>query len=539
MIGIVLSSRRREFFQFAAENAILYDEILDFDDIEKINSFDAIFSDHELSVVGVNIKLIAPDELFTEVLSQYVMGKAKSEVKTKSVLEWHFDKYYRSLARFAVTFELEPVEVLAEQVKTQQVQPPVIDAPNILRKSEFPVLDLANIDENNVHQDSIALGGISQQIGTLQQDTVDLDVMVEPASDNLNTVPGIPNSGYNLNQRPMPSQPSGQFGYGQSEYEQLPNIRRQPVSYGYEQPAPPSIFNTSVPQQAPPTQLFSQNQMVQQAVNQPVQRGFGGVPMRANSTEGMIRARNSLAAKKRMYQVPIFTFSSLTPKAGVTTLAFALAAVLAIQQPMSKVLYLDLNVSNPNFIANYMNINPNTDACVKTIMNLSESEFMSNITLLTETVMISGASFSVITMGQLSFQERKMIADSNFTFFLETIGNSFDIIIVDCGELQSTLPYQGYMLSSNVAKHFVVADGSDNRFINTFIRTAQQVACNFEVIVNKNIPQAGAFAISQRLRQMPIATIGLHRNINHYLSGQLPIQDTALFHELCDLGGKL
>lgn len=92
---------------------------------------------------------------------------------------------------------------------------------------------------------------------------------------------------------------------------------------------------------------------------------------------------------------------------------------------------------------------------------------------------------------------------------------------------------------STSTKHFIIADGSTSRNVSTFIQLASQLPYNFEVIINKNVPQSGSFAITQQLRQNPIATVGYYRNIDRILTDQLPMQGTALFTELCELGGKL
>lgn len=262
-------------------------------------------------------------------------------------------------------------------------------------------------------------------------------------------------------------------------------------------------------------------------------------PVRRTSLQpGSIRVRG-FTQRKKIFQVPVFTFNSLTDKTGTTTLTAALAVAMAIQQPSAKILYLDLDMSNPNYLLEMWNRNPGTDASVKTIAGLAEADFEQNISLLSETISVSQAVFSLITWGQTTFVEKRMLAAQDFNLFINIIYNSFDLILVDMGKLQSTLDYQMKMLMSTSTKHFLIADGSTSRNVSTFIQLARQLPYNFEVIVNKNVPQSGSFAITQQLRQNPIATIGYYRNIDRILTDQLPMQGTALFNELCELGGKL
>ena len=262
-------------------------------------------------------------------------------------------------------------------------------------------------------------------------------------------------------------------------------------------------------------------------------------PVRRTSLQpGSIRVRG-FTQRKKIFQVPVFTFNSLTDKTGTTTLTAALAVAMAIQQPSAKILYLDLDMSNPNYLLEMWNRNPGTDASVKTIAGLAEADFEQNISLLSETISVSQAVFSLITWGQTTFVEKRILAAQDFNLFINIIYNSFDLILVDMGKLQSTLDYQMKMLMSTSTKHFIIADGSTSRNVSTFIQLASQLPYNFEVIINKNVPQSGSFAITQQLRQNPIATVGYYRNIDRILTDQLPMQGTALFTELCELGGKL
>lgn len=90
---------------------------------------------------------------------------------------------------------------------------------------------------------------------------------------------------------------------------------------------------------------------------------------RNNHGQGVIRSHGvqkvSIKGReggKRSYVFPIHIFSSLSDKAGVTAVAFMLAKTFALADPSSKVLYLDLNISNPNSILNTLQLNPDTDA---------------------------------------------------------------------------------------------------------------------------------------------------------------------------------
>ena len=258
-----------------------------------------------------------------------------------------------------------------------------------------------------------------------------------------------------------------------------------------------------------PTDLFVQKQKQKQPVR------------RTSLQHGSIRVRG-FTQRKKIFQVPVFTFNSLTDKTGTTTLTAALAVAMAIQQPSAKILYLDLDISNPNYLLEMWNRNPGTDASVKTIAGLAEADFEQNISLLSETISVSQAVFSLITWGQTKIIKKIVVL--NYLYM---------------GKLQSTLDYQMKMLMSTSTKHFIIADGSTSRNVSTFIQLASQLPYNFEVIINKNVPQSGSFAITQQLRQNPIATVGYYRNIDRILTDQLPMQGTALFTELCELGGKL
>lgn len=306
------------------------------------------------------------------------------------------------------------------------------------------------------------------------------------------------------------------------------------------------IFNSGEPEPEPVQEREQESTFINEPPSSKVyptdlfvQKPKQTQPVRRTSLQpGSIRVRG-FTQRKKIFQVPVFTFNSLTDKTGTTTLTAALAVTMAIQQPSAKILYLDLDMSNPNYLLEMWNRNPGTDASVKTIAGLAEADFEQNISLLSETISVSQAVFSLITWGQTTFVEKRILAAQDFNLFINIIYNSFDLILVDMGKLQSTLDYQMKMLMSTSTKHFIIADGSTSRNVSTFIQLASQLPYNFEVIINKNVPQSGSFAITQQLRQNPIATVGYYRNIDRILTDQLPMQGTALFTELCELGGKL
>lgn len=245
------------------------------------------------------------------------------------------------------------------------------------------------------------------------------------------------------------------------------------------------------------------------------------------------------SSKSQRFGAPVITFSSLTDKAGVSMISFMLAKTLALQDENKKVLYLDLNISNPNSILNLLQLNPNTDAAIVKIAAIQELDFISNISLLTETVSVADCSISVITLGDASLGQKSQMVKANFTQFIMTLSNCFDVVLVDMGRYQLSFPYQDYIFQIPSAKHVMVADGSSTRVVNAFINEARELPYHFELVVNKYASNVGTFLFAKELKHEPLGIVSTHRNLEAIMTERLPFEGTALQNQLNSIGGEL
>lgn len=243
--------------------------------------------------------------------------------------------------------------------------------------------------------------------------------------------------------------------------------------------------------------------------------------------------------KAHRFGAPILTFSSLTDKAGVSMISFMLAKALALQDENKKILYLDLNISNPNSILNLLQLNPDTDAAVVKIAAIQELDFVSNISLLTEVVPVADCTISVITLGEAGLGQKSQMVRANFTQFITTISNCFDAVLVDLGRYQATFPYQDCVYRMSSAKHVLVADGSSTRMVNGFIREVRELPYHFELVVNKYTSNVGTFSFSKQLKREPLGTVSVHRNLEAIMTERIPFEGTALQSQLSSIGGAL
>lgn len=521
MIGVMLSCRRAEFMKFACENIIEYEEIIDIDIVDT-DKYEVLFVDslsderigqhHDFKLLSQNLG---------ECLTKYVLDSSKSIVKDRASLAFAF-LYFEELTKVFPTYFAPNTfdELFAEADRVSSI------TPNITKHTELGVTtSLMQETSDDRLPDSNFLNDIDNfnaEPERTQHSGLPFEAV--PGTTNM----ARQNMGFSMPNSPMQST---MFNKAETNGYIAPIFQQQAISQ-----------NTNL-QSLPPqyTQQFQQpgyTQPVQPIMPQQRVNKFATSTNCRIPTGAVIRAKG-LASKRKTFQIPTYVFSSLTPKAGVTSIMYLLASILAGQQNNSRILYLDLNLSNPNYMLNMLNLNPGTDASVCSLLSITESEFMQNMSFLTETVMIDQTIFSLITLGQVQLSQRMTLASLNYLQMLETLSNSFDVILVDIGQMQATLPYQLTLLSSASIKNIIVADGSDNRLVRSFISLAQQLTYNFEIVINKNMAQSGAFTVMQQLRQQPLATVNFHRNINRYLTGQMLFQDSALYNELSVLGGKL
>ncbi len=354
----------------------------------------------------------------------------------------------------------------------------------------------------------------------------------------------------------------------QEQYSQRQSIEFQQPQY--EQLSQQSYPQETYSQQISPQgyeykaqkQYFAQNNFGQNAYSQ----SFGGIsqqhfPPQGGLVNGMtaltiqqgipalqnrepVRSSAGLQVRRRgsnhrRMSAPIYVFSSLTDKAGTTTISFLLAKALASQNADTRILYLDLNIGNPNTISNLLGVHGCTDASIANIATATEIDFSKNIALLTDTVAAGDGSFSMITIGEATFRQKTVLATVDYTQFLDILADNFDTVFVDLGKLQGTLTYQQLIMRSSNAKHLMIADGSTTRSIQNFISITKGIDFGFEIIVNKSVPNAGTVLFSKLLQIAPLAVVGYHNNTMKFITDLVPFEGTALQNELCILGGNL
>lgn len=252
-----------------------------------------------------------------------------------------------------------------------------------------------------------------------------------------------------------------------------------------------------------------------------------------------VRMRRKGTAPSRKISTSIHIFSSLTDKAGTTTVAFLLAKAMVCQNLNLRVVYLDLNISNPNTIANILGYVDNEGASIINIATATEIDFSANLSLLTTTVAAENSSFSMITFGDATFRQKTTFSTIDYTQFLNILADNFDVVLVDIGKLQGTLPYQQLLMQATNATHILVADGSSARAVNSFIASTRDLIFSYEIVVNKSVPAVGTFLFDKNLHISPLAVIGQHNNTMRFITDAMQFSGTAMQNELFKLGGAL
>lgn len=272
---------------------------------------------------------------------------------------------------------------------------------------------------------------------------------------------------------------------------------------------------------------------------------FGMPPMPTvnNSRTGGIISRNENIQKmavrgvgKKRFGAAVIAFSSLTDKAGVSSVSFMFAKALALQSPEKRILYLDLNISNPNSILNLLQLNTDTDASIVKIATTSEIDFINNISLLTETVPVSDCSMSLITFGEATLMQKSQLIQMDFGQLLIALADCFDTVVVDLGRFLPTAPYQQKVFEMSRVKTIMVADGSTSRVVTSFIKQVKELPFHFDVIVNKYTPSVGTFTFTKELAIAPPETVTAHRNMEALISERIPFEGTALQVQLNKIG---
>ncbi len=587
MIGIYFKQRRREFLEFAAVNPIDYEEILDPADTAALSQYSSIFTDDPTFSVGSFDVIVINSQDISDVFSSYIKKHKLSTVYTKerfyNAIFYYFERVYKK----CVPIVAKPIENTVQNKSTCEST-----APSILKRSIINQIneisgvtdpgDNIAIDINDLAVEN--MDDISNQ--AMEETPIEAEVQVESTPLNYpqesirqTAYPSEPVQQRLYQPEPVqpfynqqPVQPLYQQSYGQmSQGYPMPNV--PPVQPGFQQPAAnqapwaqqyrqpmpsPDQYQQPVTssnqygfnprrevEQRPP---FQQNTSIfaPQQDYMDFNAGFVPAPMQSQAmipkeplrTGNVQMRRRGTSAHKRL-GAPIYTFSSLTDKAGTTTIAFLLAKTMAAQNPDMKIIYLDLNLSNPNTISNHLGYGMG-DATLVNVATATNIDFTANLGLLTDTIQVSdGCTFSMITFGETTFKQKTAFLTIDYSQFLDMLADSFDVVFVDIGKLQGTLAYQHLLMQSPLSKHILVADGSSLKTLNTFITATKGLMYNFEVVVNKSLPTVGTFILNKQLGIAPLGVVGNHNNTMRFITDAVPFDGTAMQKELWILGGAL
>lgn len=547
MIGVFLTRRRREFLEFVSHNPIDYQEILDVSDTNSLSLYEAIYADgsaifaEPFSVIDIS----AGD--FYEVFAKYIKKHKPEKIYPEELFYSALFYYYKQtqcgcLQTFIppvqdthATFENKSTELPIHKVSVEKTSQDEDALSSLVDDVDAKPNFHADLTKTNLHA-SLEKPPIPEPVPIQNDEQV---IEEQPMQSHVFTENPQPQK-----QQFQARQPMSQ-GYSQQEYGYVPPNSQTVNPYDYQQPQPQPVqgyggyqqpiginpFGTPI---TPAMQIApaGYNPLTVQQPAPPAQR----MPVR---TGGVPQVRRRGSGTHKRIGAPIITFSSLTDKAGTTTVAYLLAKAMASNSPDMKIIYLDLNISNPNTIANLLGTCGCTDASIVNIATSNEIDFASNLSILTDTIAAGEGSFSMITFGEATFRQKTGFSAIDYNQFLAILADNFDLVLADIGKLQGTMPYQQLLLSSNNAKHILVADGSSVRLVNNFISNAQGLLHGFEIVVNKSAPAVGTFTFSRVMHITPLAAIGYHNNTARFITDAMSFDGTALQHELCMLGGAL
>lgn len=575
MIGIYLKQRRREFLEFAAINPIDYEEILDPDDELTLSQFSKIFIDDPTFPVGsfdvTDINSQDISDTFTPYIKKHKLSTVYTKERFYNAIFYYFERVYRK----CVPITAKPIED-APQNKSSVAEPAI---PSILKRSLINQIDeISGVIDS---EDSIAINIDDLAVENIEPAASQDSDAVQNIQQVYSSEPVQPVQSAQPVYQPESVQPvqTMQQLYQpepiQAAFQQAPpmySVPNMPPTAGYQQTFPNQTpWMQSTPSQAPWMQQYGQYQSVSAYTPQMgTQSSFqqqnttmfmpqqeytefstGFVPASMQPQQmipeiakeplrqgGAQMRRRGTSAHKRL-GAPIYTFSSLTDKAGTTTIAFLLAKTMAVQNPGMKIIYLDLNLSNPNTISNYLGYD-RSDATLVNVATATNIDFAANISLLTDTIQASnGYTFSMITFGETTFKQKTAFLTIDYSQFLDILADSFDVVFVDIGKLQGTLAYQHFLMRSPLSKHILVADGSTSGLLNTFITATKGLMYGFEIVVNKSLPSVGTFLLNKQLGIAPLGVIGNHNNTMRFITDAVPFDGSVMQKELWVLGGAL
>lgn len=565
MIGVYFKQRRREFLEFAAVNPIDYEEILDPADEEAFSQFSSIFTDDPAFSAGSFDVIVIDSQDISSVFSPYIKKHKLKTVYTK-------ERFYNAIFYYFERVYKKCVPVTAKSVESipQTKQGDDSVAPSFLKRSIIDQIDEISKEVNSEDSFSTDIDSLAEEkIDEINIEPVQPEYVQEPVQPIQQPQPAqqeyMPQPPYQP--QPVPPEPAQQFQsqpiyqpqqvppmYSQQPYMQMP--QGYPMqNQGYAQPVTNQPFGMPQYGQYPqPEMNRSQPPFYQQdtAMFSPqaggMEFGAGFVPAampqqpmisREPLRSGNVQMRRRGTSTRKRLGAPIYTFSSLTDKAGTTTVAFLLAKAMAVQNPNLKIIYLDLNLSNPNTISNHLGYGM-SDATLVNVATATNIDFTANLSLLTDTMQASnGCTFSMITFGETTFKQKTYFLTIDYSQFLDILADSFDVVLVDIGKLQGTLAYQHLLMQSPLSKHILVADGSSSNTLNTFITATRGLMYSFEVVVNKSVPTVGTFLLNKQLGIAPLGVIGNHNNTMRFITDAVPFDGTPMQKELWALGGAL
>lgn len=213
---------------------------------------------------------------------------------------------------------------------------------------------------------------------------------------------------------------------------------------------------------------------------------------------GSMRVRRDNAIPRRIYVV-----TGTTPGCGVSSFCYSLASSISTQS-YEKTLLIDMDVLKPNLgrkLTSLYDLEIDSDDTIDNFATMNIEDLLTEVEYLTSFITPSGGGrFSLIRGSALSFKNRKVLCNMDYTQTFDELSEVYQNIIIDIGVYNGMHMYQDNLINNHYCT-IVLLDCSTLDTAKESIGIASQIGENYKAILSKCDTRVNPFKIQNSLHR--------------------------------------
>ena len=219
---------------------------------------------------------------------------------------------------------------------------------------------------------------------------------------------------------------------------------------------------------------------------------------------GRVRTRRDSGITRRIYVV-----TGTSPSCGISSFCFSLASALS-KSTYEKTLLVDMDVLKPTLtrkLTDLYDLDMDSDDTIDNFATMHLDDLLTNVEYLTSQIAPSGGGhFAFIRGSALSFKNRKVLCNMDYTETFDMLSEVYTNIVLDLGVYNGAHPYQDSLINNHYCT-IVLLDCSSVDTARESVDIASQIGEDYKAILSKCDNRVNPFKIQNTLHRPVLGKI--------------------------------